>query len=247
MTRKQQMQAVLEQLGGSSHYLGPPSFSYEITTDAGAVYILDREGVFTTTAGEVVTLDEILNPRKENQPTPVMDGVAVAYPLEHHTGTSLHNLVNMLASRQQLILQAFKSDQPFLDASFAEDLRSQETASVFSFSEAIDGLGADRHPGLHLDFAEDTVVVTLQAAALTPEQVAAFRDLVAHMNQMAIQQQRVSLKPAQMDNPKYAMRTWLIRLGMGGDAFKESRRILLASLPGNGAFRQLRAGDSCDG
>ena len=33
------------------------------------------------------------------------------------------------------------------------------------------------------------------------------------------------------------MRIWLLSLGMGGDEFKTARRVLLASLSGNAAFK----------
>ena len=34
------------------------------------------------------------------------------------------------------------------------------------------------------------------------------------------------------------MRTWLIRLGMNGDEFKATRKVLLAKLTGNSSFRR---------
>jgi hypothetical protein len=39
------------------------------------------------------------------------------------------------------------------------------------------------------------------------------------------------------DNARYTFRTWLLRLGMIGDEYKVTRRILLANLEGNIAFR----------
>ena len=40
------------------------------------------------------------------------------------------------------------------------------------------------------------------------------------------------------DNPKYAMRTWLLRLGFIGDEFKTARDILTRNLTGNAAWRR---------
>lgn len=39
------------------------------------------------------------------------------------------------------------------------------------------------------------------------------------------------------ENEKYSFRIWLISLGMKGDEFKTARRILLAPLSGNAAFK----------
>ena len=38
-------------------------------------------------------------------------------------------------------------------------------------------------------------------------------------------------------NEKYAMRIWLVRIGMDGDEFKQTRKILMEKLTGHSAFR----------
>ena len=50
-----------------------------------------------------------------------------------------------------------------------------------------------------------------------------------------------SRKPQQNENPKYAMRTWLLRLGFIGDEFKTARELLTRRLDGDAAFRNGRA------
>jgi hypothetical protein len=49
-----------------------------------------------------------------------------------------------------------------------------------------------------------------------------------------------SPKPQQTENPKYAMRTWLLRLGFIGEEFATARDFLTRRLTGNGAFRNRR-------
>ena len=44
------------------------------------------------------------------------------------------------------------------------------------------------------------------------------------------------MKPCDMSNPKYYMRTWLLRLGFIGPKFERPRHMLLAKLDGNMAF-----------
>ena len=49
-----------------------------------------------------------------------------------------------------------------------------------------------------------------------------------------------------MDNEKYAFRCFLLRLGMIGNAYKESRKILLQNLMGSSVFKSgHRKGDEC--
>ena len=43
--------------------------------------------------------------------------------------------------------------------------------------------------------------------------------------------------PCQMDNPKFAMRTWLNSLGMIGEEFETARKWLTQNLEGDAAFR----------
>lgn len=248
MERREIVQALSDYLGVNPNYLRVPSFAYEIKTDE-ETYTIDRDGIITTSAGRLVTLDEIMNPeqQEENLKAPQsednnisIDSVEIEFPLEEHTGTSLQNIVNMLASKQHLIMMAFNSDSPFMDTAFARDLALQEeTSSVYSFSEAFDEIGPDRCPGFALDFDNDTVVIKLTVDGLTPGMIAAFRDLAALINEAALRQKRASFKKSQDDNPKYALRTWLTRLGMNGDEYKESRKVLLGNLRGSGAYRMV--------
>ena len=52
------------------------------------------------------------------------------------------------------------------------------------------------------------------------------------------EQKRVNASKAQTENPKFAMRIYLIRLGMVGDEYKQTRKILLRNLEGSSAFRK---------
>ena len=57
------------------------------------------------------------------------------------------------------------------------------------------------------------------------------------MNKMAITQKRVQAKDVDDSNEKYALRIWLIRLGLNGADFKVDRKRLMAPLSGHTAFR----------
>ena len=58
---------------------------------------------------------------------------------------------------------------------------------------------------------------------------------------MAKEVRSASPKPQQTENPKYAMRTWLLRLGFIGDEFKTARELYTKRLEGDAAFRSSRA------
>ena len=58
---------------------------------------------------------------------------------------------------------------------------------------------------------------------------------------MAKEVKYASAKPQQNENPKYAMRTWLLRMGFIGEEFKTARDLLTRRLSGDTAFRNGRA------
>ena len=68
----------------------------------------------------------------------------------------------------------------------------------------------------------------------------AYIQLCLALSQMAKDQRSASPKPQQSENPKYAMRTWLLRLGFIGDEFATARDILTRNLSGDAAFRHGR-------
>ena len=60
------------------------------------------------------------------------------------------------------------------------------------------------------------------------------------LSQLAKQVKTASANPQQTENPKYAMRTWLLRLGFIGDEFKTARELYTKRLDGDTAFRNGR-------
>ncbi len=245
MDRKEMVKKLGEFLGVKPKYLNVPTFAYEIITE-NETYTIDRKGMITNSAGEVKSFEEIINPPEpeeetgKEQPAVLdLDGVEVTLPLEGHTGNTLRNLINMLFSKQHLIMMAFETNEPLIDETFPQDFDEKETSAIEEFKKALDELGLERIPGLVFDFEKETFTIKLAAQNLDSEKIAAFQDLTAFINQNAKKQKRATFKRAQDDNPKYAFRTWLIRLGMNGPEYKTTRKVLLQNLEGSGAFRKV--------
>ena len=68
-------------------------------------------------------------------------------------------------------------------------------------------------------------------------QLKSYIQLCLALSQMAKEVKSASAKPQQTENPKYAMRTWLLRLGFIGDEFKTARDVFTNRLSGDTAFR----------
>ena len=66
----------------------------------------------------------------------------------------------------------------------------------------------------------------------------AYSNFIDLLTKSLKEQKRVNASKAQTENPKFAMRVYLIKLGMVGDEYKQTRKILLRHLAGSSAFRK---------
>jgi hypothetical protein len=271
MDRKKMIKQLGEHFGIKPKYLSVPSFAYEIRTE-NEVYTIDRHGDITRGDGESITMEEILNPEVQQEPmvdqehndevqmneveihevaqnaettNPLeeLGGVEVKLNFEEHTADSLKNIINMLYSKQRLIMMAFETEEAFMDDGFAEDLNKPEIKDLEGLKEALEEPGVNRCPGFQIDFDEKTFTFKLYSSNLNPERIKAFQDLCVLIARYGRTLNRASFKQAQDDNPKYALRTWLIRIGMNGPEYKETRKTLLKHLEGSGAFRKVDEND----
>ena len=251
MDRKEMVKRIGEHFGVKPLYLNVPTFAYEIRT-VDETYTVDRVGNITNAQGEKLTLEEILNPPVVSEPENVIveeneveadslgkvEGFELTLPMTDHTVGTLQNLINMISSKQHLLTLAFEGSKVFVSDTLAEKLEVQNIKDLEGLKQALESL-QDELPGLEFDFENQRITFTLQKENETEEEKVAFKELIILMNQYAKTLKRASYKQAQDDNPKYALRTWLIRIGMNGPEYKETRKTLLKNLEGSGAFRKV--------
>ena len=120
------------------------------------------------------------------------------------------------------------------------------------------GYGRDHHYNdsryhmlnLHATFTKGTVEFRLfqfdeptaeRRGGLHAGQLKSYIQLCLALSQMAKTVRTASPKPQQNENPKYAMRTWLLRIGFIGEEFATARETLTKRLAGDTAFRNGRA------
>ena len=87
---------------------------------------------------------------------------------------------------------------------------------------------------------EEKITFPWFSGEISAETSRAFQDFVSKLCDMAKKQKRVTAKPKAYDNEKYAFRCFLLRLGLIGDEYKTSRKILLKNLNGNSSWRDGR-------
>ncbi len=84
---------------------------------------------------------------------------------------------------------------------------------------------------------EERITFAWFQGTLTFKAYRAYADFISKLCEMAWRQKRVVAKAKEVDNHKYAFRCFLLRLGLIGDDYKTSRKILLQNLSGNAAFK----------
>ena len=84
---------------------------------------------------------------------------------------------------------------------------------------------------------DDRITFAWLHGTITDETSKAYATFISKLCEMARTQKRVTAKEKIVDNEKYAFRCFLLRLGMIGNAYKESRKILMQNLTGSSAFK----------
>ena len=84
---------------------------------------------------------------------------------------------------------------------------------------------------------DDRITFAWLRGTITDETAKAYAEFISKFCLMARTQKRVTAKEKIVDNEKYAFRCFLLRLGMIGNAYKVSRKILMQNLTGSSAFK----------
>ena len=174
----------------------------------------------------------------EDQPEEVPLDLELAFPVSQHNGVTLRNLVNLLYSRGKLIGKA-TGGHFHVEEGLVEKLKDDScTFAIMNFINAVSDYETEHGAALEgLKITTEKVTFTGFPTAPDHEHLTAFAQLAVLMNQQAISQKRIQAKDVNDENEKYALRTWLLRLGMNGPDFKETRKILMENLSGHAAFR----------
>ena len=96
---------------------------------------------------------------------------------------------------------------------------------------------AFRMDSTEIEITDEKINFTWFPYTVDGDDIAAYTQFISRLCDMARDAKRVSSKPTETDNDKYAFRCFLLRLDFIGKEYKTARRILLRNLTGNSAFR----------
>ncbi|WP_302158374.1 amidoligase family protein, partial [uncultured Acidaminococcus sp.] len=168
---------------------------------------------------------------------------------------TLRNLVNLMASKEDMIYHALQID-PIregrycrkTDAEFLNELNKKQPKTMEAFADIWyiqapfgreNHYNSSRYHGLnlHATFTKGTVEFRLFNGTLHAGEIKAYIQFCLAVAHQARTQKKASSRKTETDNEKYAFRCWMLRLGLIGDEFKTCRMHMLKHLAGNSAWR----------
>ena len=185
-------------------------------------------------------------------------GIHIHIGKDGHTPATLRNLVNLFSQRIDLVYKALDvlpSRQvewcKRFEGDFVKKLNANKPKTMQAFEDAWYGAYPDgprsrhyhksRYHALNLhslfNSSHHTIEMRLFNSTLHAGKIKAYIVLALAMNQQALDCKSISPRPVYSDNNKFAMRTWMNRMGLIGEEFKNVRDHLLANLDGCAAWR----------
>lgn len=248
LERKQLAAVIADTIGETAKYAGAPTFQYHVgnwTIGKQCFIITPEMGI----KDEHVTLRMVLD-ALTIAGAKTEENMTVTITMDGHNGNTLRNLVNLISSKQKLIQKALGWWNDIIPASFVKVINEVPIDTLEDFvstvNNAIEAGEITGHSDLDIDLVDKTICFNFFNATLNAQEIRAFGVLCWQLNEQAKKQKFTSVKQKETENDKYAFRCFLLKLGFIGDAFKSERKVLLARLSGDGAFRTEEAREAAE-
>ena len=222
--RKKMVEVVGKALGTTASYCGAPTFAYkvgtfEITRDGCICFADDADEAEVERVRTALREEGFAAEEEESEMTMAAVETAGEAAVETAATTDDEDRLIVSIPRSSFTETALKN----LDALLAS--KGKLIQKAFNIEKAAYTLTDEtiKFAWFHGKIAEDTV--------------RAYTDFISKLCEMAQKQKRAVAKEKAVENEKYAFRCFLLRLGMIGDAYKTSRKILLQNLTGSSAFK----------
>ena len=208
-SRKAMVKAIEKEIGGKAKYLGVPSCAYEIGN-----YTVGRNGELEF--GDFDDIDEV---------APIVDACVMATgitPAEWEENKDAEETETEGAMELTVTI-------PFAKVNVG-NLTSLLDAKGSLIKDAL-GI-----TDLRFEMNEDSVSFPW-FSKVEPEEAMTYTKFITAICEMTMKQKRITAKPTENENEKYAFRCFLLRLGFIGDEYKADRKLLLSKLNGSSAFK----------
>ena len=195
-----------------------------------------------------------------------MCGVHIHIGVTGHTVKTLRNLANLMASHESLLIAAMRLDHNRIsrycrtvDQRFLEALNKRKPIEMRQLADIwyeTQGFGTQRQAhyngsryhmlNFHATFTKGTIEFRCfqfanpngdRKGGIHAGELKSYIQLCLALSQQAKALASASPREPQRENPKFAMRTWLLRMGFIGEEFMTARDLLTKNLEGDAAFR----------
>ena len=223
---------------------------------AGAEYSVEIVSPILTYQEDIDSLQEMVRKiRKAGGFANKTTGIHIHLDGKDHTPRSLRNFLNIIYSRNDLLYTSLEIERERMryckkmDKSLVEKMNKKKPTTFKQIEDIwYEGYyqSRDRHYhdsryhflNLHSFFnGVGTVELRGFNGTLHAGKIRTYILLSLAMNEQALTQKFASSKKPQFENPKFAMRTWLTRIGFIGDDYKNPREHLCKHLEGSAAWR----------
>ena len=181
-------------------------------------------------------------------------GIHIHVDASRYTPQTLRNLVNIIASKEDILYKALridparlrwckKTNERLLEAINRKKPQTMEALKDIWYAGSTRGrdehYNDTRYHGLnlHSTFTKGTVEFRLFNSTTHAGEIKAYIQFCLAVSHQALTQKKASARKTVTDNEKYAFRCWMLRLGLSGDEFKTCRLHFLKHLEGNSAWR----------
>ena len=222
--RKALVKAVSNIIEKKSKYLGAPSFAYQIGDDC-----------TVTSDGTLKISNDTDNDKVEHLLEKLYE---CGYETENDENADISDtnkdFENETIGCSIGLPIAKLSDKPCNDKIIA-NLKAIIAGKMTLFQKAV---GTDKE--LNVEWNKDEIWFDWFDSVIPNEKLGLYISLFKALYQMAEKAVRVNIKDKPVDNEKFAMRTFLNRIGLSGMEYKPLRKELMRNLSGDGAFRYGR-------
>lgn len=180
-------------------------------------------------------------------------GIHIHVDARNHSPQTLRNVVNIMASKEDLLYKTLKvkvdrenycqkADTRFLDRLNDRQPKTMEQLEELWYNGSSRRGNHYDHTryhalNLHSVFSKGTIEFRLFNSTLHAGEVKSYIQLCLAISHQGLSQKTASRSRTHSENEKYTFRTWLLRLGMIGEEFKTARQHLLKNLEGNIAWK----------
>ena len=181
-------------------------------------------------------------------------GIHIHVDAGRYTPQTLRNLVNIIASKEDILYKALridparmrwckKTNERLIEAINRKKPQTMEALKDIWYAGSTRGrdehYNDTRYHGLnlHSTFTKGTVEFRLFNSTTHAGEIKAYIQFCLAVSHQALTQKKASARKTVTDNEKYAFRCWMLRLGLSGDEFKTCRLHFLKHLEGNSAWR----------